>query len=51
MYALVDIGASNNFINLEVAKKLKVPYVYEKGWLKAVNSHRTLKYGVARNIE
>lgn len=48
MYAVVDTRASHNFMKLEVAKRLGVPFVGEDSWLKAVNSHPTPTYGVAR---
>ncbi|XP_043809670.1 uncharacterized protein LOC122722623 [Manihot esculenta] len=49
--ALVDTGASHNFMKLDVAKKLGVPFQGDKGWLKVVNSFPTPTYGVARNVQ
>ncbi|KAF2298293.1 hypothetical protein GH714_021419 [Hevea brasiliensis] len=49
--ALVDTGASNNFLREEEAKRLGIPYEREMGWLKAVNSTPNLVHGVARNVK
>ncbi|XP_043813273.1 uncharacterized protein LOC122723794 [Manihot esculenta] len=49
--ALVDTGASHNFMKLDVAKKLGVPFQGDEGWLKVVNSFPTPTYGVARNVQ
>ncbi|KAF2298296.1 hypothetical protein GH714_021425 [Hevea brasiliensis] len=49
--ALMDTGASNNFLREEEAKRLGIPYEREMGWLKAVNSTPNLVHGVARNVK
>ncbi|XP_050212403.1 uncharacterized protein LOC126663714, partial [Mercurialis annua] len=49
--ALVDTGASNNFLQVEEAKKLGITYSGEGGWLKAVNSEPKSIYGVARGVK
>ncbi|KAF2311254.1 hypothetical protein GH714_021196 [Hevea brasiliensis] len=48
--ALMDTGASNNFLKVEEAKRLGIPYERETGWLKAVNSTPNLVRGIARNV-
>jgi hypothetical protein len=49
--ALVDTGASNNFLQEEEARWLGIKYNKERGWLKAVNSEPKLIFGVAHGIE
>ncbi|KAF2286763.1 hypothetical protein GH714_028412 [Hevea brasiliensis] len=49
--ALMDTGASNNFLKEEEAKRLGIPYEREMGWLKAVNSTPNLVHGLARNVK
>ncbi|XP_028794242.1 uncharacterized protein LOC114749870 [Neltuma alba] len=49
--ALVDTGASNNFLRVEEAKKLGIHYQGERGWLKAVNSGPRATFGVARDVK
>ncbi|KAF2282386.1 hypothetical protein GH714_043959 [Hevea brasiliensis] len=39
--ALVDTGASDNFLKLEEAQKLGITFSGKAGWLKAVNSKPT----------
>lgn len=51
MYALVDTSTLHNFMNLEVANKLRVCLVGKEGWLKVVNFHPTSTYGVARSVQ
>ncbi|KAF2282499.1 hypothetical protein GH714_044022 [Hevea brasiliensis] len=49
--ALLDTGASHNFLTVEEAKRLGIPYEKEMGWLKAVNSTPNLIHGVARDTK
>ncbi|KAF2298379.1 hypothetical protein GH714_023386 [Hevea brasiliensis] len=49
--ALLDTGASHNFLTVEEAKRLGIPYEREMGWLKAVNSTPNLIHGVARDTK
>ncbi|KAF2302802.1 hypothetical protein GH714_008513 [Hevea brasiliensis] len=49
--ALLDTGASHNFLTVEEAKRLGIPYEKEMGWLKAVNSTPNLIHGVAREVK
>lgn len=49
--ALVDTGASNNFLQHLEAKRLGIPFKEEQGWLKAVNSEPRPIFGVARGVE
>ncbi|KAH7663392.1 Acid proteases protein [Dioscorea alata] len=49
--ALVDTGASNNFLQHHEAKRLGIPFKEERGWLKAVNSEPRPIFGVAHNVE
>ncbi|KAF2321336.1 hypothetical protein GH714_040405 [Hevea brasiliensis] len=49
--ALLDTGASHNFLTMEEAKRLGIPYEREMGWLKAVNSTPNLIHGVARDTK
>ncbi|KAF7807858.1 Transposon Ty3-I Gag-Pol polyprotein [Senna tora] len=46
--ALVDCGASHNFLQVEEARRLGIHYKDERGWLKAVNSDPTEIFGVAQ---
>ncbi|KAF2315848.1 hypothetical protein GH714_040395 [Hevea brasiliensis] len=48
--ALVDTGASDNFLKLEEAQKLGITFSGKAGWLKAVNSKPTPTHGVAANV-
>ncbi|KAF2286592.1 hypothetical protein GH714_021001 [Hevea brasiliensis] len=48
--ALVDTGASDNFLRLEEAQKLGITFSGKSGWLKAVNSKPTPTHGVAANV-
>lgn len=49
--ALIDTGATHNFVSTEVAKRLGLKLSKEKGWLKAVNSQAKPIEGVARNVK
>ncbi|KAF2299451.1 hypothetical protein GH714_031984 [Hevea brasiliensis] len=49
--ALLDTRASHNFLMVEEAKRLGIPYEKEMGWLKAVNSSRNSIHGVARDVK
>ncbi|KAF2303671.1 hypothetical protein GH714_021113 [Hevea brasiliensis] len=49
--ALLDTRASQNFLMVEEAKRLGIPYEKEMGWLKAVNSTPNLIHGVARDTK
>ncbi|KAL4572161.1 hypothetical protein LXL04_018930 [Taraxacum kok-saghyz] len=48
--ALVDSGATHSFMAKDEARKLGIPYVEEKGWLKVVNSPYNPILGVARGL-
>ncbi|GAA0166508.1 hypothetical protein LIER_21647 [Lithospermum erythrorhizon] len=48
--ALIDTGATHNFISLEKASRLRIRYTKEMGWIKAVNSATQPILGVARRI-
>ncbi|KAF2281634.1 hypothetical protein GH714_043938 [Hevea brasiliensis] len=48
--ALVDTGASDNFLKFEEAQRLGIRYTPEMGWLKAVNSNPSPIHGVARDV-
>ncbi|VFQ91468.1 unnamed protein product [Cuscuta campestris] len=49
--ALVDTGASNNFLREEEARKLGIDFKGERGWLKAVNSKPMATFGVAQDVK
>ncbi|XP_043717547.1 uncharacterized protein LOC122665462 [Telopea speciosissima] len=49
--AMVDTGATHNFVSMEEAKKLGLKVSKEGGWLKAVNSQARPIEGVARGVE
>ena len=49
--ALVDTGASHNFIEVDEAKRLGIQYEKERGWLKAVNCEAKPIFGVARGVK
>ncbi|KAF2289038.1 hypothetical protein GH714_024365 [Hevea brasiliensis] len=51
LWALLDTGASHNFLMVEEAKRLGIPYEKEMGWLKAVNSVPNPIHGVARDAK
>ncbi|KAF2286313.1 hypothetical protein GH714_013750 [Hevea brasiliensis] len=51
LQALLDTGASHNFLTEKEAKRLGIPYEKEMGWLKAVNSTPNLIHGVARDTK
>ncbi|KAF2308988.1 hypothetical protein GH714_027351 [Hevea brasiliensis] len=48
--ALVDTGASDNFLRLEEAQKFGIAFHKQAGWLKAVNSKPTPTHGVASKV-
>ncbi|GFZ17469.1 hypothetical protein Acr_26g0007390 [Actinidia rufa] len=48
--ALVDTGASHNFIEIKEAERLGLKFKEGQGWLKAVNSEARPIYGVARDV-
>ena len=48
--AMIDIGATHNFVLKEEAKRLKLQTSKEVGWLKAVNSTAKQSQGVARGV-
>ncbi|KAF2298254.1 hypothetical protein GH714_020884 [Hevea brasiliensis] len=48
--ALVDTGASDNFLKLEEAQRLGIRYSPEMVWLKAVNSNPSPIHGVTRDV-
>ena len=48
--ALVDTGASHNFMEVKEAKRLGLQFKEEQGWIKAVNTDARPIYGVARDV-
>lgn len=48
--ALVNTGATHNFLELNKAEQLGIRYDKGQGWLKAVNSEPKATYGVARGV-
>ncbi|RVW87492.1 hypothetical protein CK203_036260 [Vitis vinifera] len=48
--ALVDTGATHNFVSEAEAKRLQLQASKEGGWLKAVNSTAKPSHGVARGV-
>ncbi|KAF2319180.1 hypothetical protein GH714_013783 [Hevea brasiliensis] len=48
--ALVDTGASDNFLKLEEAQKMGIAFSGQGSWLKAVNSKPIPTHGVATNV-
>ncbi|GFZ10101.1 hypothetical protein Acr_21g0007000 [Actinidia rufa] len=48
--ALIDTGASYNFIEVKEAKRLGLQLKEEQGWIKAVNTEARPIYGVARDV-
>ena len=48
--ALVDTGATHNFVSEGEAKRLELQASKEGGWLKAVNSAAKPSHGVARRV-
>ena len=51
MKALVDTGASHNFLEVKEADRLGIKYTKEKGLLKVVNSKAKTTFGVARGVK
>ncbi|XP_043700305.1 uncharacterized protein LOC122651025 [Telopea speciosissima] len=49
--AMIDTGATHNFVSMEEAKKLGLKVSKEGGWLKAVNSQARPIECVARGVE
>ncbi|GFS38830.1 hypothetical protein Acr_00g0059690 [Actinidia rufa] len=48
--ALINTGASHNFIEVKEAKRLGLQLKEEQGWIKAVNTEARPIYGVARDM-
>ena len=48
--AMIDTGATHNFVLEEEARRLKLQTSKEAGWLKAVNSAAKPSHGVARGV-
>ncbi|GFZ18764.1 hypothetical protein Acr_27g0005030 [Actinidia rufa] len=48
--ALIDTGASHNFMEVKEAKRLGLQFKEEEGWVKAVNTEARPIYGVARGV-
>ncbi|KAE8699155.1 hypothetical protein F3Y22_tig00110584pilonHSYRG00049 [Hibiscus syriacus] len=49
--AMVDTGATHNFVSKNEANRLGLKYTESKVWLKTVNAQATPLYGVARGVE
>ncbi|KAJ4957081.1 hypothetical protein NE237_013864 [Protea cynaroides] len=50
-HAMVDTGATHNFVSTDEAKRLGLKVAKETGWLKAVNSQARPIHGVTRGVE
>ncbi|GMP43785.1 hypothetical protein CsSME_00013016 [Camellia sinensis var. sinensis] len=50
-HAMVDVGATHNFVSVEEARRLELKTSKESGWLKAVNSEAKPLHGVACGID
>ncbi|RVW70687.1 hypothetical protein CK203_062025 [Vitis vinifera] len=48
--ALVDTGATHNFVSKDEIRRLELQASKERGWLKAVNSTTKPSHGVAREV-
>ncbi|GFZ01988.1 hypothetical protein Acr_15g0005970 [Actinidia rufa] len=48
--ALIDTGASHNFMEVKEAKRLGLQFKEEEGWVKAVNTEARPIYGVAWGV-
>ncbi|GFY94232.1 hypothetical protein Acr_09g0006780 [Actinidia rufa] len=48
--ALIDTGASHNFIKVKEAIRLGLQLKEEQGWIKAVNTEARPIYGIARDV-
>ncbi|GJU87434.1 gag-aspartyl protease domain-containing protein [Tanacetum coccineum] len=49
--ALVDTGASHNFISVDEAKRLGLETTKDSGWIKAINGDAKAISGVARGVK
>lgn len=49
--ALVDTGATHNFVRPEIVEKLKLPTKETGGWIKAVNSDEVKLQRVCKDVE
>ncbi|KAE8677972.1 hypothetical protein F3Y22_tig00111463pilonHSYRG00069 [Hibiscus syriacus] len=49
--AMVDTGATHNFVSKEEANRLGLKYNMSTGWLKTVNARAIPLYGVVRGVE
>ncbi|KAE8662634.1 cytochrome P450 78A7-like [Hibiscus syriacus] len=49
--AMVDTGATHNFVSKDEANRLGLKYTGSTGWLKTVNTQAVPLHGVARGVE